>query len=123
MTSAANTRIIFAVANMIRRLRRIFVSIAIAAFAAGGVPLSLALGCIPAAEGAAAPCDHDGDDPHAPQSGCICIHYPAPQAPGSLAIIDPAAALIAPATARESGPAPAAALPAREDPPEPPPPR
>jgi hypothetical protein len=107
-----------------RRFRRLVVSIAIAALVAGAMPVSLALGCIPHAAPAAAPCESGGcGEPDVADIGCICIHYPAPQAPGSLAVFDTAPALIAPVEMRGIVPAPPAAVPARGDPPNPPPPR
>jgi hypothetical protein len=105
-------------------LRRVFAAIAIAAFVVGAMPVSLALGCIARAPPAAAPLDHGGcEEPNVADNGCACIHYPAPHAPGSLAVFDIAPALIAPAAMRGIVPAPSAAVPARGDPPNPPPPR
>lgn len=95
-----------------------------AALFAGSMPYGLALACIPQAAPAAPPCDQGGcDEPEAPGIACICIHYPAPQAPGSLAVLGAAAPAIALA-AMPVAPLPApAALPTRDDPPDPPPPR
>lgn len=102
--------------------RRIFVSILAAAVIAGAMPGALSLGCIPAP--AAAPCDHGGcDDPDDAAPACICIHYPAPQAPGSLAVFGAEPAPILAAAAEPGPPAPPAAMPARDDPPDPRPPR
>lgn len=102
--------------------RRIFMSILAAAVIAGAMPVALALGCIPAP--AAAPCDHGGcDDPDDAAPACICIHYPAPQAPGSLAVFGAEPTLILVAATDPGPPAPPAAMPARNDPPDPPPPR
>lgn len=107
-----------------RLFRRIFISILGAAMIAGGMPVALALGCIPAAAPAAAPCEHGGcDDPDDAAPACTCIHYPAPQAPGSLAVFTAAPPMISRAVVTPNLPAPAAAMPARDDPPDPPPPR
>jgi hypothetical protein len=104
--------------------RRIFVSIAIAALVTGTVPLSLALECIPSAAQAAAPCQHGGcDAPETPDPGCICIHYPAPYAPGSLAVFDAAPPVFAPVEVRVLESAPPESTAAHAEPPEPPPPR
>lgn len=107
-----------------RLFRRIFVSMLAAAVIAGGMPVALALGCIQPVPPAASPCEHGGcQDPDDSALGCICIHYPAPQAPGSLAVFDAPPQLVMPAAMREIPPGPPAAMPAREDPPDPPPPR
>ncbi len=107
-----------------RLFLRIFVSILAAAMIAGAMPVALALGCITAAPPAAAPCEHGGcDDSDDPTLACICIHYLAPEARGSLAVCDAPPRLMTPAAIREISPAPPDAVPAREDPPEPPPPR
>lgn len=105
-----------------RLFRRMFVSILVAAVIAGAMPVALALGCIPAP--AVVPCDHGGcDDADDAAPACICIHYPAPQAPGSLAVFGAEPALILGAAVEPVPPAPPATMPAREDPPDPPPPR
>lgn len=107
-----------------RVFRHLFVSLMIAALVAGSMPLSLALGCIPRAAQAATPCEHGGcDGPEVPDAGCICIHYPAPHAPGSLAVFEIAPPIVAPIAISEIEPAPPVAIPARVDAPDPPPPR
>jgi hypothetical protein len=107
-----------------RRFRHLFFSIVIAALVAGAMPVSLALGCIPRAAPATVPCEHGGcEEPDVAENGCICIHYPSPQAPGSLAVFDTAPAPVVSAEMRGIVPAPPAAVPARGDPPDPPPPR
>lgn len=104
-----------------RVFRHLFVSLMIAAVVAGGMPLSLALGCIPRAAQAAPPCDSGGCD--VPDAGSICIHYPAPHAPGSLAVFEIASPIVAPAAISEIETAPPTAFPARAESPDPPPPR
>ncbi|MFO0986195.1 MAG: hypothetical protein U1F37_02355 [Alphaproteobacteria bacterium] len=110
-----------------RVVRHLFVSLMIAALVAGGMPLSLALGCIPsapAAAPAAAPCEHGGcDEPESSDTGCVCIHYPAPHAPGSLAVFEIPQPIVAPLALSDIEPAPPAFVPARADAPDPPPPR
>ena len=107
-----------------RVFRHLFVSLMIAALIAGGMPLSLALGCIPRAAQAATPCDSGGCDvPDVPDAGTICIHYPAPHAPGSLAVFEIAPPIVVPVAISEIEPAPPTAVPARAEPPDPPPPR
>lgn len=96
----------------------------IAAIVAGPVPVGLALGCIPSAQSAAAPWDDCGcDDPDGPALGCTCIHYPAPQPPGSLAVFAAPLPIIVGPMVPPTLPDPPAAVPAREEPPDPPPPR
>lgn len=107
-----------------RVVRHLFVSLMIAAVVAGGMPLSLALGCIPRAAEAAAPCEFGGcDEPEASDTDCICIHYPAPHAPGSLAVFEIPQPIVAPLAMSDIEPAPPAFVPARADAPDPPPPR
>ncbi len=105
-------------------LRRLAVWTLIAAMIAGPVPVALALGCIPQAQAAASPCDGGGcEDPDGPSLGCICIHYPAPHAPGALAVFASAPPVIEGALVPPNLPAPPASVPARDDPPDPPSPR
>jgi hypothetical protein len=107
-----------------RLLRRILVSIAIAAFVAGTMPLALALDCIPQAAPAEAPCEHAGcDGPDDRGTGCVCIHYPAPHAPSSLAVFDALSGSTVRAEMRAVAVTPPETVAARSDPPDPPPPR
>ncbi len=91
---------------------------------AGPLPTALALGCIPHAEHIAVPYDDNGCDRAQPEEiDCICIHYPAPHRPGSLAVLGAAPPLLDPVILNGIPPAPPVAVPAREEPPDPPPPR
>lgn len=105
-----------------RLARRIFVSILLAAVVMGSLPGGLALGCVTRA--VPAPCEHGGcDEPDAPVVECICIYYPTPQAPGSLAVLAAEPDRLASAAMPALAPAPPAAVPARDYAPDPPPPR
>ena len=105
-----------------RLARRIFVSILLAATFVGSLPGGLALGCVTYAVSAATPCEHGGcDEPEA--LACVCIYHPAPQAPGSLAVLAAGPDRLPDAAPAMMAPAPPAAVPARDYPPDPPPPR
>lgn len=106
-----------------RLARRLFVSILLAAMVMSSLPVALALGCVTRAAPAALPCEYGCDGPDAPAIECICIYYPAPHAPDSLAVLAAEPDRLASAAMPALAPAPPAALPARGDAPDPPPPR
>ncbi len=107
-----------------RLVRRLFIALLTAAMVAGPLPTALALGCIPHVEHVAGARDDNGcDRPQAEGIDYVCIHYPAPHLPGSLAVLGVAPPLLEPVTLIAMPPAPPVAVPAREEPPDTPPPR
>jgi hypothetical protein len=105
-------------------VRRLVVWFLLPLYFAGTIPGALALGCVPDAAPAKAPCpDADCDDADPPEAGCTCILYLAPEAPGSLAVLGATQFEASVAAAVCPTPAPAERLIERNDAPDPPPPR
>ena len=105
-------------------VRRAVVWIFAAAYVAGAMPHALALGCVTIAAQAKTPCPaSDCGDGDQPETGCVCIHYPAPEPAGSLAVLAAAPSETGIALALIAALRPAAPPPERTEAPDPPPPR